>query len=90
MTHTRFLYDLDVLGIGVTWMVVNLALALNPTCLNHKVWVLWMATRNRIFECRVSGFTLLLLLRIKVLHFEIRLAIHTIDAARLLRPLFLV
>ena len=88
MTHTRFLDDLNVLGVGVTWMVVNL-LALNATCLNHKVWVLWMATWDCIFECRISMLTLLLL-RIKVFHFEVGLAIHTIDAARLLRPLFLV
>ena len=88
MTHTRFLDDLDVLGVGITWMVVNYALALNAACLNHKVWVLWMATRNCIFECRISGFTLLL--RIKVFHFEVWLAIHSIDAARLLRPLLLV
>ena len=32
----------------------------------------------------------LLLLRIKVFHFEVGLAIHSIDAARLLRPLLLV
>ena len=89
MTYTWFLNDLDVLGVSITWMVMNLALALNTACLNHKVRVLWMATRNRIFECRVSGFTLLLL-RIKVFHFEVGLAIHTIDAARLLRPFFLV
>ena len=89
MTHTRFLDDLNVLGVGVTWMVVNLALTLNTTCLNHKVWVLWMATRDCIFECRISRFTLLLL-RIKVFHFEVGLAIHSIDAARLLRPFLLV
>ena len=89
MTYTRFLDDLNVLGVGVTWMVVNLALALNATCLNHKVWVLWMATRDCIFECRISMLTLLLL-RIKVFHFEVGLAIHSIDAARLLRPLLLV
>ena len=88
MTHTRFLNDLDVLGVGVAWMVINYALALNAACLNHKVWVLLMATRNCIFECWISGFTLLL--RIKVFHFEVGLAVHSIDAARLLRPLLLV
>ena len=84
MVDTGFLHYLDVLGVGIGWMVI---VAREATCLDHKVWILGVSTGNGVLK---GGFTRLALLRVKIFDFKVWLAVHTIDAARLLRSFFLV
>ena len=84
MVDAWLLHDLDVLGIGVRWMVI---VACETSRLDHKVGVLGVSTGNGILE---GGLTRLALLRVKIFDFKVWLAVHAIDAAGLLCSFLLV
>ena len=84
MVDAGLLNDLDVLGVGIGWMVV---VAREAACLDHKVWILGVPSGNCVLEGRLTGLTLL---RVQIFNFKVWLAVHTINATRLLCPLLFV